>query len=110
MLIDPGQMDRVVEIQQMVANDPAQTTTGQPSDTWTTYRKFNAQKWDVGGRERYLPSGRQAEVNTVFRIRYDAGITEAMRIVYNGVNYNIIFINEIGRRQYLEIRTRGEKD
>lgn len=108
--IDPGKMDRLITVQQKTDASPAQTTTGEPSFTWTTYKKFWAQKLDVGGRERFLDSGRQAEVNTVFRTHYDSGVTEAMRISYNSVNYDIMFVNELGRSKYLEIRCRGIKD
>ncbi len=110
MRIDPGKMDRLITIEQQVANSPTQTATGEPSNTWSTYKQFWAEKMDVGGRERYLPAGRQAEVNTVFRIHFDSGVNERMRVVLGGVNYDILWLNEIGYSEGLELRCRGKKD
>lgn len=110
MRIDPGKMDRLITIEQKTDASPAQTTTGEPSFAWATYKQLWAQKLDVGGRERFAAAGRQAEVETVFRTRYESGVTERMRISLGGVYYDILFINEIGRREGLEIRARGAKD
>jgi SPP1 family predicted phage head-tail adaptor len=108
--IDPGRFDRRIVIQQLTAGTPAQDAYGEPSETWTTYANAWAEKLDVGGREKYQTSGRQAEVDTVFRIHYQAGITHKMRIYYNSTAYNILFINELGRKQYLEIRATAMVD
>jgi SPP1 family predicted phage head-tail adaptor len=110
MRIDPGKMDRLITIQQETADSPPQDATGEPSASWTTYAQHWAQKFDVGGKERWLPSGRQAEVNTVFRIYYDSGVTHAMRISLDSVTYDIQYINEIGRREGLEIRATARRD
>lgn len=108
--IDPGRMDRQITIQQLTADSPAQNAYGEPSETWTTYATVWAEKLDVGGRERFQSSGRQAEVDTVFRMHYRTGITNKMRIYYNSTAYNILYINELGRKQYLEIRATAMVD
>ncbi len=107
MLIDPGKMDRLITVQRRVEN---RTGTGEAQYTWVTYTQLWAQLMDVGGRERYLPSGRQAEVSTVFRTYFDEGITETMRILYDGVYYDIRYLNRIGYQEGLEIRCKGIKD
>ena len=103
-------MQWLLTIQQGTADNPPQDTTGEPSVTWTTYATAWAQKIEVGGRERFLPSGRQAEVDTVFRLYYDSGITHSMRISLDNVLYDIKFINEIGRKDGLEIRATAKRD
>ena len=108
--IDPGRFDRRITIQQLTADSPAQDAFGAPSETWTTYVNCYAEKLDVGGRERFQASGRQAEVDTVFRLHYQSGITNKMRIYYNSTAYDIVYINELGRRQYLEIRATAMVD
>lgn len=110
MRIDPGKMNRHITIEQFTAATPAQDATGEPSGTWTTYTSAWAEKYDVGGKERFMGSERQAEVSSVFRVYYDSGITHAMRIVCDNINYDIQWINEIGYRDGLEIRATAKRD
>lgn len=110
MRLDPGKMNRSITIQQFTAATPAQDDAGEPLGTWTTYATAWAEKYDVGGRERFQASERQAEVGSVFKIYYDSGITHKMRISCDSVVYNIRYINEIGYRDGLEIRTTAERD
>lgn len=104
MAIDPGKFDRLITIQSATA---ARSATGDEVLTWATYKQAWAQKMDVGGRERFVPVGRQGEVNAVFRMHYTSGVLPAMRVSYDGQLYDILYANEIGRRQYLELRCKG---
>lgn len=100
--IDPGRFDRRITIQ---TSAETQDSFGEADITWSTFAHCWAEKLDVGGRERFQTSGKQAEVDAVFRIHYQSGITHKMRVYYNGSAYNILYINELGRKQYLELRT-----
>jgi len=101
----PGRMDRHITIQELTADSPAQDTYGAPSESWGTYKKMWAEKRDTGGIESYMSKALQAEITTIWRVRYDSGITHKMRIYYNSEGYDIVSINEIGRKEGLEIMT-----
>lgn len=53
----------------------------------------------------YLTGFGEAEAGSVvFRVRYRPGITTADRVTYAGTAYNLKEINEVGRRDGLELR------
>lgn len=101
----PGRMDRHITVQQLTADSPAQDSYGTPSESWGTYKKMWAEKRDTGGTESYMGKALQAEITTVWRVWYDSGITHKMRIYYNDEGYDIVAINELGRKEGLEIMT-----
>jgi SPP1 family predicted phage head-tail adaptor len=95
-------MNRKITIQQWTADSPAQDSYGAPSGSWETYATPWAEKIDQKGRE-FFNGGVVGEVTTVFRIRYDSGITSKMRISYNSEYYDIKSIAELGRREGQEL-------
>ena len=105
-----GRMDRRITVQQLTADSPPQDSYGADSETWGTYKSLWAEKRDTGGNETYMGKAIQAEVDTVFRTRYDSGITHKMRIYYDGQAYDIVAIHELGREDGLEILTTALKD
>lgn len=50
-------------------------------------------------RGRQLSAGTRA----IFRVRYRAGYTPQMKVVYNGTSYGITYVNEDGYRRYTEL-------
>jgi SPP1 family predicted phage head-tail adaptor len=62
------------------------------------------------GEEKFVAAREiQSGIDAIFQIRYDAGVKPIMHIRYNGADYDIVSIQEIGRREGLEIvaRRRG---
>jgi len=95
-------LDREITIEQGTITKGA---TGQEVLTWSTYATVRAAKMDGGGSEA-LKAGRETDLSkVVFTIRYNAGVTQKMRIVYNTIVHDIIQINEKGRRHYQELIT-----
>ena len=72
--------------------------------TWRTFAMPWAKKTDTGGSERFN-GAIVAVMATNFEIRFIPGVTEKMRIKYDGGVYSILGIVEIGRRQGLLIKT-----
>lgn len=71
---------------------------GEPDKTWSTFATTWAAIEPQIGKEFFDASQVNAELVTRFRLRYHAGITPAMRVVYNSRNFNIESIVNINER------------
>lgn len=70
---------------------------GEYNTTWSTFHTCFAEVSRFGGGEK-LESYKTTATNKVrFKIRYFAGITEDMRILYGGEYYDIMEIQELDR-------------
>ncbi len=100
-----GALDRRIEIQSYSATRDA---IGGEVRFWTTTATVWAQKRDTAGRESEK-AGREAlaEVETVWRIRYCAGVSPKMRVKFGSQLWSIEAIAEIGRREGLDLRCLG---
>jgi len=59
-----------------------------------------------GGGERFEEERQAARQSVTFRVRTRADLTEAMRILWDGVAYNIRSLPDIGTREpYMRIET-----
>jgi SPP1 family predicted phage head-tail adaptor len=91
-----GDLDRVITI-----NAPTVTpdANGAPQTTWAQFAYLRAQLLSRSTAEiRLRELGEETGETTVFRIRWLDGITLAMQVAYNGDNYRILDVREIGRR------------
>lgn len=102
-MIPAGPLDRYVTIEQKTKTRDAY---GAEIETWTTFAQVWASKRDIRGREYFAAQQVNAETDTVWRIRWIAGVKAEMRINWNGTLYDIQDIAEIGRREGLEIMAR----
>ena len=93
-----GKLDRYITIQQFttVAND-----YGEEIKTWTTYLSVWADRTEDTGGESITMDQVVAKIKVMFRVRYDSGINETMRILYDSDYYNIENIQEENRIDYL---------
>lgn len=98
--MDPRKLDRRITIQRPVAN---QNAFGEPIITWTDVDAIWAEKRDMRGMERFAAQQVMAEVDAKFVIRYRSDVTPLNRIVFDGRNYDIASVLELGRREALEI-------
>ncbi len=58
-------------------------------ESWITVAIVPAEVWPLSGREFVAAQATQAGVTTRITIRYQAGIEPEMRIMHDGVAYNI---------------------
>lgn len=101
--IAAGKMDRRIKLQRAVE---AQDGFGTPIKTWQDIASKPtvwAEVEPLGGRETFASQELLAEADSRFRVRYRTDITVEMRIVYQGDNYDIKSIAELGRHEGLEI-------
>ena len=96
-----GQLDRRITIERVTT---ARDEYGDPIETWTDLITIDAEKREPRGRE-FFAAGTVAEVNTVFVCRHMdvPSLTTQDRISYDGKDYDIVFVGEIGRREAWEI-------
>ena len=66
-----------------------QDSFGQPALGWSDFATVRASVEPLQGREFMAAAQMTAELTTRFRIRYLAGVTEDMRVLYAGRIYNI---------------------
>ncbi len=97
---DPGKMDRRVLIQQYSET----VNYGERLFTFTTY----GYRW-VGiisnSVDETLQSGsQQISTMTTFRLWYDKNLNEKFRIIYRNRVYNIAGVEEVGRRQFMDVK------
>lgn len=97
-----GRLDRRIELRHV--SKSLDTASGQTVESWpTAYATVWASKRDVRAREYFSAQQVNAEITTVFQIRYRSDVVATDRILCDGLSYNIHSIAEIGRREGLEI-------
>jgi len=100
--ISAGTLDRIVTIQRFTStiND-----AGTPVETWADIATVRAQLVQATTGEYIVANlGALDKAAMIFIIRWMDGLTNADRISYNGVIYNLKDVAEIGRRVGLELR------
>lgn len=80
------------------------TTTGEDEVSYSTYATVWAGKRDLRGREFFASQQVNADITTIWQIRYRTDVVPSDQIVVDDVVYNISSIAEIGRREGLEIQ------
>lgn len=87
-------LDRKIVIE---SQTDTQNALGEWSSSWATYHTCFAAVSRFGGAEK-LEGGKTTATNKIrFKIRFFAGISEEMRVLYNGRYYDIIEIQELHR-------------
>lgn len=102
MPLNVGAMNQRVTIQQPSSSVDA---LGQRVETWADVATVWAQAQPLRGREFFAAGQVQSEASVRFRLRYRAGITGAMRVVWNAVPHAIVAepINVAGGGHTLEL-------
>lgn len=98
-----GSLNQKIIIQISFSN--TKQDTGEKITGWTFFAYAWAKVTDSGGNEE-LEAGQIVAADTVtFTIRYIQGIKPKMRILHNGMFYNIRSVSEIGRHRFLTLKT-----
>lgn len=75
-----------------ITQDPV---TGEITESWTDHVSVFAKVEPLVGREYFAAAAVQAEDTTKFTMRFRGDLDTAMRIVFDGQNYNITSIQNI---------------
>ncbi len=100
-----GAMDRLIELQRRSL--AAANVHGERVESWTTYSTVWAEKLEGGGREAFVAQTTYASTDMRFRIRHRTDVVVTDRVLFDGRGFDILGINEIGRREGLELFTRA---
>lgn len=95
-----GRLDRRIVIQESTLT---KDEYGQEMTAWGTFATVWAKVEDKSGSESYQADQLTATRMTVFTIRWIAGLTEKMRILYNYDYYDIQAIKSPDRKRTLQV-------
>lgn len=95
-----GNLDRLIEIQ---SASTGLDLYGTPIDTWTTFATMRAQLLQIATDNTEGARGNVTDRLVTFRTRWLDGVTLEHRVAYNGQNYWIKNIRELGRRYGLDL-------
>ena len=97
-----GKLDRRIVIEEQVTS---KDDWNFDTTTWQTYATVWANKMDKGVTEREEVDRQTALTRTIWNIRYNAGVNATMRISFGGLYYYITGVEEVNRRQEMNIYT-----
>jgi SPP1 family predicted phage head-tail adaptor len=107
-IMNIGRMDREIVIETPTFSQSDEY--GEPTTTWATWNTVWANVYTGGGREFEAAQQTNAEIDTQFQIRYVAGLSPKMRISYNSQYYDILRIEEVGRRNRWNIWAKARQE
>ena len=76
---------------------------GQPTDTWSNVCTIYADPRHLRGLESLRSGAPVSTVKASFRIRYRDGVHAGMRLLFNGIPYNILAVLPQGRREAIDL-------
>lgn len=93
MTLNAGSLRHLITIQRLVAGSPQQKPSGEPDVSWGTFlANVSASIEPLRGRELFAAQEHHSEVTTRIRLRYREGIEAAMRVVFEGLYYDILVV------------------
>jgi SPP1 family predicted phage head-tail adaptor len=95
-----GKRDREITIEQLT---PSQSGAGAPTLTPSTFAACRAAVTPMSASERFRSAAKHSARVSVFNVRYVPGVTPDMQIAYEGLKWQILGIEEVGRRAELNI-------
>lgn len=106
---DIGKMDVFLTIEE--PTETRHATTSEVVTAWSTFGTAWAEK--VSDQKTFGPQSKEefeagqqvAKLRSNFKVRYQAGITEKMRLVRSSEYHYITGIEEIDRRKFLILKT-----
>lgn len=96
----PGRLDREITVERLTTT---KDSIGGEVETWTTQFITFAEYIPVSGAEALKFEQLTASRIARFIIRYTSDITTKDRISFDSNTWDIRFLKEIGRREWLEI-------
>ncbi|OAN53892.1 hypothetical protein A6A04_13450 [Paramagnetospirillum marisnigri] len=102
--MDAGRLDRRVTIQALTTSSDA---LGGVTETWADLATVWAQFLPGAGKEAYSAAAVHAEAQARFRIRWRSDVTTVHRVIYDGKAWDILAVDEIGRREGLELKVKA---
>jgi len=102
--MESGKLDRRITLEALTAT---QGSLGGVSEGWAALATVWARWLPGGGNETFTAAAVHAEAEGRFRIRWRSDVTTKHRVVYAAVNYDILAVDEMGRRDGLELKVKA---
>lgn len=96
-----GKLDRVITIERATTSIDLY---GAPIIAWVPVATMRAQIVNGATEEFVRGPGASEETSITFRLRFLDGVTTENRVTYEGQEFDIKEIRELGRRRGLDIR------
>lgn len=105
--MEAGKLDRRVTILKRVET---KNSFGEIIENFVVDRDIWAQRIQVQGNERFIIAQFVDKVDTLFKIRWRTGLNAITRLRFEGNDYDVYGVLEIGRKEGLAINAsmRGE--
>ncbi|MBN9335381.1 phage head closure protein [Devosia sp.] len=97
-----GSLDRTIEIQTF--STTGTTPAGTPIEAWSKFATLRAAIVQSTAAEYLRGYGEGASTVMIFRTWWKSGVTADHRVRFDGRNFNIREIKELGRQQGMELR------
>jgi len=99
-----GRLNKVIELQSPTVG---KGLSGGRQTTWAAWKTVRAAVRPLSGLEKRATErgGEVAEARTEFEIRYRPGVTEQMRVSYNGKFYNIRHVKDVNEDREILVLT-----
>lgn len=105
-MVDAGQLNKRISF---VSNSGTKDSEGYKENSRTTVYSCWAQFRQESGKEVAERDGDYGIVEATFLIRYHAGLSRKHVIVYNGLDWDLEYIDTYdGNREWLKIRAKRE--
>jgi SPP1 family predicted phage head-tail adaptor len=98
-----GNLDRAIELQN---RSTGLDLYGTPIDVWTTFATMRAQLLNNTTDNQQGQRGETSNAVLAFRMRYVDGVTLENRLTFQGRQFEIIIVSEIGRRIGMDLTCR----
>lgn len=96
-----GRLKQKVSVQHKVAGSPDRTDEGDEDKSWTAFLTDISAEWQpLSGSALFAAQQHHSEVRGIWRIRWRSTITDQMRIVHNGLYYNILWVPPLDRKGF----------
>jgi SPP1 family predicted phage head-tail adaptor len=102
-----GLLDRRVTIQSL---STAPDGSGQEVETWTAVATVWMRVRPFRGSERFLAQQVVGKAVTTFEARYRSDVTVKNRLLYDGKNWDIADVRQIGRKERMELDATARSD
>lgn len=107
-VIESQKMDRRIGIQRIEKSTDSEY--GESIETATTFATVWASVTPWQMKEFNLAGQISAEVDTRFHVRYIEGLSPTMKIIYEGRIYDVYRIEEVGRRDRVNIFAKARQE
>lgn len=99
-----GTLDRRITIQALTVT---LDDLGGIVETWGDVATVWARFLPGAGREAYNAAAVHATAEARFRLRWRSDVTTVHRVSYDGKSWDILAVDEIGRREGLELKVKA---